>query len=759
MRSHPGAPQRAGRRGHGGRAPPPAAPVLLALLLAVGACGEADEAAPGDGAEAPRSSARAEAPAAADEADRESGNRLDAYLAVRSEPEEVAAALVHVRAGSRHLEAGRTRDAARAFRAARALFPGARDWIDLARALAAAEEGRPASAERLLREVDSDLLDRYGWRVRERALYRAGRPREAAAATMRGTAGRSPAEAGEPLLTAARHFREAGDSAAAREVLKLALARSIPSPRRAEAARMLEEMGALSPPAKLLAARAHASIGAWHRAHPLLREYLDESPGEQAHRDSVTLELGRALHRSGRHHGARRTLGRLARRTDRSPVGTEARYLAAEAAVRSGRVAEGRAELREVAERYPGGPAAGRALQTLARGAEGEGRSEEATRLYLRAAEALPSSEARDAARFRAGILAYLGGETTTAASVLRRARELGSGPVARQRAGYWRAMALRESGRPGAATRLLEAVRAEDPLSYYGILAAREVESPLLPSELSDGGTSDSAPPGPEVRTAVARLGVAESLPFDGAYRFELRRSREHFAAPPEGLRKLAAGLAEGGFPDAAVRVAAALRAEEGRWTLELLRLAYPFPHRGSILAVAAEHGISPYLLAGLIHQESLFRPEATSRAGARGLMQVMPRTGAELARAEGLRAFTSEDLERPDVNLRLGTRYLAQLLRRFDGQVPVALAGYNAGPSRALRWVREYGRDDPVFVESIPFRETRGYVKSVYRKHALYAALYGCGNLEPCFGVAPPASWRGGPEETRGSAVATER
>lgn len=743
---------------------PPAVPALVAVLLAAGACGPSDEAARRDGAGAPGSPMGAGAAAAAGEAAAEPGNRLDAYLAVRSEPDEVDAAVARVRAGSRHLEAGRPRDGARAFREASARFPGARDWIDLARALAAAEEGRPTAAGRLLQGVDADLVDRYGWRVRSQALYRAGRPREAATAAVRESAGRPPVEAGEPLLAAARHFREAGDSAAARETLKLALAQSIPSRRRAEAARLLEELGDLTPASKLLAARGHASAGAWRRAHPLLREYLDGASGDRAHRDSVTLELGRALHRSGRHLEARRTLDRLARRTDRTGVGAEARYLAAEAAVRSGRVAEGRAELREVAERYPDGAAAGRALRSLARAAEEErGGSEEATRLYLRAAEALPSPQARDAARFRAGFLAYMGGEATTAASVLRRARELAPGPVARQRAGYWRAVALRETGGPDAARRLLEAVRADDPFSYYGVLAAREVGSPLLPPGLPPG-TPDSAPRPPEARTAAARLAVAESLPFEDAFRVELRRSREHFAARPGGLRGLAAGLVEGGYPDAAVRIAASIRAEEGRWTLELLRLAYPFPHRDSILAVAADHGISPYLLAGLIHQESLFRPEATSRAGARGLMQVMPRTGAELARAEGLRAFTSEDLERPDVNLRLGTRYLAQLLRRFDGQVPVALAGYNAGPSRALRWVREYGRGDPAFVESIPFPETRGYVKAVYRNHALYAALYGCGESDPCADVASLASPRPPPkvpgfEVGRPAAVAAER
>src|SRR5205085_1674529 len=125
------------------------------------------------------------------------------------------------------------------------------------------------------------------------------------------------------------------------------------------------------------------------------------------------------------------------------------------------------------------------------------------------------------------------------------------------------------------------------------------------------------------------------------------------------------------------------------------------------------------------LIRQESLFQPLVTSRAGAVGLMQVMPATGRLLARLEKRRPA---DLKDPAENLRLGARYLASLIHLFGGDEAAALAAYNAGPGRVARWRREgktLRRDE--LLESIPMKEPRDYVKRVLFFQGAYAVLYG--------------------------------
>src|SRR5690606_24964378 len=133
--------------------------------------------------------------------------------------------------------------------------------------------------------------------------------------------------------------------------------------------------------------------------------------------------------------------------------------------------------------------------------------------------------------------------------------------------------------------------------------------------------------------------------------------------------------------------------------------------------------------LYAALIRQESTFRPQIKSRVGATGLGQIMPATGQWLAPAVGIRDYDHSLLEVPEVNLRMGTKYLSDLLKRYNGAVDLALAGYNAGPSRADRGRRQfnYGRDTDAFRNAIPFDETRNYVMIVIRNAALYESLYG--------------------------------
>jgi len=125
---------------------------------------------------------------------------------------------------------------------------------------------------------------------------------------------------------------------------------------------------------------------------------------------------------------------------------------------------------------------------------------------------------------------------------------------------------------------------------------------------------------------------------------------------------------------------------------------------------------------------EESRFNPQALSVAGARGLMQILPRTGQQIARELRLQPFSERLLFEPEMNLRLGSWYLSHLLQEFGGKEALALAAYNAGPHAVREWVTQKKplREDE-FVENIPYRETRNYVIRVLSSARVYRVLYG--------------------------------
>ena len=154
--------------------------------------------------------------------------------------------------------------------------------------------------------------------------------------------------------------------------------------------------------------------------------------------------------------------------------------------------------------------------------------------------------------------------------------------------------------------------------------------------------------------------------------------------------------------------------------------RILFPEPWWDTIRTEAAKNRLDPYLVAGLIRQESEFNPSAVSRANACGLMQLLPVVGKKMAHEEGMEHFQNFQLFDPATNIRLGTRYLRQTLDKFGGVTEYALAAYDAGDSRVTDWQAGgpyTGMDE--FVESIPFTETREYVESIMRNIEMYKAI----------------------------------
>ena len=160
--------------------------------------------------------------------------------------------------------------------------------------------------------------------------------------------------------------------------------------------------------------------------------------------------------------------------------------------------------------------------------------------------------------------------------------------------------------------------------------------------------------------------------------------------------------------------------------WILpNVLRTRFKLEYADLIRTYSEEYDLDPTFVAGVIYTESSFQPRATSRVGARGLMQIMPETGRDIAQALG-EPFDEDRLYEPEVSIRYGCCYLREQLDRFDQNEAVALAAYNAGPHRAALWLSEYGLDSKGRIAYIPFGETDRYVKRVLQAQENYAHLY---------------------------------
>lgn len=150
-----------------------------------------------------------------------------------------------------------------------------------------------------------------------------------------------------------------------------------------------------------------------------------------------------------------------------------------------------------------------------------------------------------------------------------------------------------------------------------------------------------------------------------------------------------------------------------------------FPEAYREHFLHWGRMTGVDPYLLMGIARRESAYNPEAVSPAGARGLMQVMPGTATQLARQLGISDPGAYGVLDPELNIRLGSTYIRDMLNRYSGNRLAAAAAYNAGPGRVDRWLADAPEEFDLFVESIPFRETRLYVQAVLSYRAIFESL----------------------------------
>ncbi len=296
----------------------------------------------------------------------------------------------------------------------------------------------------------------------------------------------------------------------------------------------------------------------------------------------------------------------------------------------------------------------------------------------------------------------------------------------------YWTARAFDRLGQRDRARAILEEIAAADTTDFY-----RRHALARLGSAGGDGGAARGAAgeapaeqPWP-VDPDLARARLLTDLGLDDLALAEIeargdsvdRRAREALT----GLALSRLGKRRAGIPHLRRAFPALGGPYQASVPVAVRRLYYPLAFEDAIRAAARSSGVPTPLLFGIVRKESAFDLTATSHAGARGLMQLMPATGREVARKLGL-PYSSTRLEEPAYNVRLGAAYFRQVMEMFDDRTELALAGYNGGPYRVKRLWRKAGPGAEVdyFLENLPVEESRDYAKRVLLYSDSYEQLY---------------------------------
>ncbi|MBE0409293.1 MAG: tetratricopeptide repeat protein [Anaerolineales bacterium] len=384
---------------------------------------------------------------------------------------------------------------------------------------------------------------------------------------------------------------------------------------------------------------------------------------------------------------------------------------------------------------------------------------ERAALLWEKLARDYPSSTNAFRALFLAGITRCRLEDYTSALNNFQRLVNISATLKERSQAHFWVAKAHQAVGDHEAYILSLQQAAAADPTGYYSeraadLLAGRAPFTPPVDYDLSFDENAERAEaeawtrtvfnipaevdlstPGPLVEDArfirgneLWRLGLYQEarLEFE-----DLRLGMQH---NPANTYRLVNHLKDLGLYRSAIFAARQVLTLAGMNNAQTLsapvyfnRIRFGVYYRELVIPAAQEYEIHPLLLYSLMRQESLFEGFVTSHAGARGLMQIIPSTGQEQANRVGWpQDYTSEDLYRPVVSVKLGADYLKRQLNFLGGDIYAALAAYNGGPGNSAAW-KTLAPDDPdLFLEVIRFEETRNYIRAIYEVFNIYRRIY---------------------------------
>jgi soluble lytic murein transglycosylase len=390
---------------------------------------------------------------------------------------------------------------------------------------------------------------------------------------------------------------------------------------------------------------------------------------------------------------------------------------------------------------FAGGTLAPQALFEIGRTYEDDGDRESARTQYQRLIARYPGSDAATDARFRAPFMLFMLRRYDQASAEFAEGAARADATRQNDMFSYWQARSLEANGEIVQARAIYQRVASSIDSNYYPALAELKVHAG--PASFPAALASDPVAAGVPSATGLAQFHLLRAVALRQMALRDLEaaelRAVEDNAAGDPALRDfvLAEYAAAGAYYDsiaAATRLAA--RGELNPHVAE--RMRYPRGYWDLVSPAAERNSLDPYLVLALIHQESLFDPNARSGSDARGLMQLLPTTAERWAPEAGV-ASAPLDLYDPALSVRIGTVYLRNLTAMFAGDRFKAVAAYNGGEHAAAGWAAKYPGDDDQWVENIGFHETRDYVKKVIGGLREYRLIYAVPATAPN-SAAPP-------------------
>jgi soluble lytic murein transglycosylase len=411
--------------------------------------------------------------------------------------------------------------------------------------------------------------------------------------------------------------------------------------------------------------------------------------------------------------------------------GDDALFYLERIALQRNREADALVLARTLIHDYPKSSLAPRALYAIAEAREDRGALGPALGLFREAGERFPDRRWGQRALWAVGWVWYRSGQVRAARDEWLRVSHANGSEVA-PAAHYWAGRADELLKRPDLAAEQYREVSLRYADSYYGQRALARLNQPLKvpvaplqdipPGELPWFDRFRELDQLAQVDDATAELAAATE-----------KASSKYRATVGALLSERYTQQGEVGRGIALAEQMRDLEQDEQPLPLVLWEALYPQAYWETITKAAARANVDPYLVAGVIREESRFDAQAVSPANAYGLMQLLPGTARGAARLAGVAAPSVQGLSDPQTNLLLGCTVLRELLARYN-RVDLALAGYNAGPSAVAQWQAQRGGLDPeAFVEEIPYNETRSYVKTVMQSAAMYRWLYRDGHPSP--------------------------
>jgi soluble lytic murein transglycosylase len=380
-------------------------------------------------------------------------------------------------------------------------------------------------------------------------------------------------------------------------------------------------------------------------------------------------------------------------------------------------------------ERYPSSVHVDHARFASARIYESLGNIDQALVQYQALSERSRDNELREEAGWRPAWIYYLRGDDNAAYAAFKRLAARRDNTRYGTAALYWQGRMAYRTERQDEAKQIFLGILRDPDESYYKGAAAGWLERMGVAVEEKRAAESNPASaPEPQLNATqafrLARARELSELALNQLATAELDEMRNR-GVEPLPLRLLLVREYE---RNQAFNRSVVLAGQLAGGSDGLLRYRYPLAYWETVKKLAQERGLDPHLVVGLIRQESLFDPNAVSRASALGLMQLLQSTAAQVARRLRLQPPDRERLFDPGLNVALGTQYLKDLLQRYSNNLVKAIAAYNAGENAVARWEKQIGPvEEDEFIERISYAETRLYVKLVLRNLRIYRKLYG--------------------------------